>query len=184
GIELLPERPQFTEELSARSGRALSVGRRATGPSAHGTDEQSGQHDNSAAQYQTLSFRLHSPPLFVDFLQVKHASPASSTCQSSRGAFCFSTSLISPITISLSTALTMSYTVSNATPTAVSASISTPVRPTVRTLAQIRTPGNDSARLASTSTRSRPKGGQRGISAAGRSAARATATSPPSRPAH
>ncbi len=49
GIELLAQRPQFTEQLRARRGRALSVGRRATGPPAHGTDEQSGQHDNSAA---------------------------------------------------------------------------------------------------------------------------------------
>jgi len=65
GVELLPERPQFTEELGARSGRARSIGGRAAGPSAHGTDEQSGQHDYSAAYNQTLSFRLHTPPCFA-----------------------------------------------------------------------------------------------------------------------
>src|SRR6266478_6299037 len=83
-----------------------------------------GQHENSAAQYQTLSLRLHNPPLFIDFLRIKHAAPASSARQSSRGAFCFSTRRTSSITMLSSTALTMSYTVSRATATAVSASIS------------------------------------------------------------
>ena len=49
----------------------------------------------------------------------------------------FSISSMSPMTIDLSTAFTMSYSVSAATDTAVSASISTPVCPEILTRASI-----------------------------------------------
>jgi hypothetical protein len=78
--------------------------------------------------------------------------------------------------IDLSIALAMSYTVSSAMVAPARASISTPVRPIVRTVASTRTPGMAGSVTRETATSVRGRGWHSGISSAVRLAAMMPAT--------
>src|SRR5205814_8285758 len=62
GIELLAQRPQFTEELGARRGCALSIGRRAARPPPPRSYQPCGQYEQPPPAPPTVGPSFYSPP--------------------------------------------------------------------------------------------------------------------------